>query len=363
MTRRFPAVHGTGYLLTTVSPGGMVVPVPIGTRERTAPLSEPQADNSRRPEFGAHLPLIDFEGVGWSLADLASFARTADELGYTFICANDHLVFTRPWLDGPTALAAVIEASGEATLATTIANPVVRGPAPLAKTLAAIDVLSGGRLVIGVGPGSSARDYETVGLDWGERWKRLDEATRSLRALLHTGVPDVDGTFYSTEGVELEPGSPQTPGPPIWVGSWGSKPGIRRVANLADGWLASGYNTTPERFAQGLAQLEVELSSRGRDPGTFPNGLATLWSYVTESAAEEERILDSVLSPLVRRPIDELRKLFLPIGSAETCAEKLIAFAEAGVQRMFIWPLADPLRQLELFQERVAPLVRAAVST
>ncbi|MFQ5426547.1 MAG: LLM class flavin-dependent oxidoreductase [Gaiellales bacterium] len=324
-------------------------------------MSDPRAVTAGGLEFGAHLPLIDFEGVGWSLADLVAFARTADELGYTFLCANDHLVFTRPWLDGPTALASVVGASGSMRLATTVALPVVRGPAPLAKTLAAIDLLSGGRLVIGVGPGSSARDYETVGLDWGERWKRLDEATRSLRALLHAGVPGVDGAFYSTAGIELESRPQQTPGPPIWVGSWGSKPGIRRVATLADGWLASAYNTTPERFGAGLAQLRIELEARGRDPDTFPNGLATLWTYVTESSDDEERILSSVLSPLVRRGVDELRRLYLPIGSAETCAERLTAFAGAGVQRMFVWPLADPLEQLELFQTRVAPLVRSAV--
>ena len=69
------------------------------------------------------------------------------------------------------------------TLATTVALPVVRGPVALAKGLAAIDLLSGGRLVVGVGPGSSARDYAVVGVPFEERWKRLDEAVQALRAL------------------------------------------------------------------------------------------------------------------------------------------------------------------------------------
>jgi alkanesulfonate monooxygenase SsuD/methylene tetrahydromethanopterin reductase-like flavin-dependent oxidoreductase (luciferase family) len=313
------------------------------------------------PEFGVHLPIVDFSGVGWSVSELAGFARQADDLGYRYLCANDHLLFSRPWLDGLTALAAVVEASGDMTLATTVALPVVRGPAPLAKTLAAIDVLSGGRLVVGVGTGSSARDYEAVGLDRDERWKRLEESTQALRSLLNSDAPPVEGEFYSTSGVTLEPAPAQVPGPPIWIGSWGSKPGIRRVARLADGWLASGYNTTPERFDQGLARLQVELSSQQRDPTSFPNGLSTLWTYVTESSAEEQRLLETVLSPLVRRPVEELRKLSLPIGSAEVCAERLTAFADAGVQRMFIWPLADPLEQIQRFQARVAPLVRSAV--
>lgn len=315
------------------------------------------APNTDAPEFGVHLPLIDLEGVGWSSAELGEFARVANGLDYRYLCANDHLLFSRPWLDGLSALAAVAGSSGDMTLATTVTLPAVRGPAPLAKALSAIDVLSGGRLIVGVGPGSSARDYEAVGVDFDERWSRLEESTQALRALLHEGVPAVEGSFYMTEGIELEPRSPQSPGPPIWMGSWGSKPGIRRVADLADGWLASGYNTTPERFAAGLAQLETELAARGRDNRTFPNGLATLWTYVSDSRSHAKRALEDILSPLVRRSPDELRPLSLPIGAPETCAERLAAFARAGVQRMFIWPLADPLEQIEQFQTRVVPLL------
>ncbi len=105
-------------------------------------------------EYGVHLPLIDFSGKGFSLAELRAYAKRASDLGYTFLCANDHLLFSRPWLDGPTALAAVLEVSGAMTLATTVSIPVVRGPMVTAKTLGAIDLLSGGRLVVGVGPGS-----------------------------------------------------------------------------------------------------------------------------------------------------------------------------------------------------------------
>ena len=74
-----------------------------------------------------------------SLADLTAYARLADELGLVWLTSNDHLVYGRPWLDGPVALASVLPAIGAMTVATTIALPVVRGPGPLAKALAAID--------------------------------------------------------------------------------------------------------------------------------------------------------------------------------------------------------------------------------
>src|SRR5919109_1082744 len=135
-------------------------------------------------EYGAHLPLIEFEGANRTLADLRAYARCAVTLGYRYLCANDHLLFGRPWLDGPTALAATIDAAGEMTLATTVCLPVVRGPVQSAKMLAAIDILSGGRLVAGVGPGSSPSDYAAIGVPFEERWPRFDEAIRALRSLL-----------------------------------------------------------------------------------------------------------------------------------------------------------------------------------
>ena len=306
-------------------------------------------------EYGAHLPLIDFGDGARTAADLRAYARHAVELGYSYLCANDHLFFSRPWLDGPAALAATLEDSDGMTLATTVCLPVVRGPAATAKTLGSLDLLSGGRLVVGVGPGSSARDYEAVGIPFEERWVRFDEAIPCVRALF--AGERFEGRFYTTGEGPMEPRPAQRPSPPIWVGSWGSPAGLRRVVRLGDGWLASGYNTTPARFREGRELLADRLREAGRDPAAFPNGLATMWLYVTEDRAKAEAMLTDVLSPMVRRPVDALRELSLPIGPAEECAERLAAFVDAGVERIFVWPLGDDREQLGLFRERVAPLI------
>src|SRR5918992_1055655 len=313
-------------------------------------------------EYGAHLPLIDFDGTPRTLPELSAYARRAAELEYRFLCANDHLLFARPWLDGPTALAAVLEASGAMAIATTVALPVIRGPAQTAKMLAALDLLSGGRLVAGVGPGSSPRDCAAVGIAFDERWKRFDEAIRAMRSLLREDE-EFSGTFYSTAGLDLEPRPASPGGPPIWIGSWGSVAGMRRVARLADGWLASGYNTTPAAFREGLALLSSELAAAGRRSEPFPNGIATMWLYVTESPRDAERVLVDVLASVLDRPAESLRQLALPIGAAEQCAERISAFAEAGAERVFVLPLADEVRQLEAFRERVVPLVSPATGT
>ena len=155
--------------------------------------------------------------------------------GFAAVSANDHLVFQTPWLDGPSALASVIERSGELELATTIALPVLRGPVALAKTLAALDVLSEGRVIAGVGPGSSERDYRprsaspsrTAGSGSTRRSRRYGRCSAggALRALLSRRRPI-----------------------PLWIGSWGSRAGLARV-DAAGPTAGSRPPTTRRRSA------------------------------------------------------------------------------------------------------------------
>ncbi len=195
----------------------------------------------------------------------------ARENGFAAVSANDHFVFSTPWLDGPTALASVIDRTGGMTVATTVTLAVLRGPMALAKTLAALDVLSEGRLIAGLGPGSSERDYEALGIPFEERWKRLEEVIPVLRALLD-GKPAPERTAYYRvpPGMKLEPPPRQEHGIPLWIGSWGSEAGLRRVARLADGWLASAYNTTPEGFAEARGRLARELEVHRSRPRAVP---------------------------------------------------------------------------------------------
>lgn len=310
-------------------------------------------------ELGLHLPLIDVRGEGFPQRRLIEAAEAARDGGLAAVAANDHLVFSRPWLDGLTALAAVVEHSGEMALCTTTALPVVRGPVQTAKSLAALDLISGGRLEPSVGPGSSARDYEAAGIPFEQRWARYDESLRVLRAALRGEPVGAPLRFYG-EPPPLEPRPRRQL--PVWVASWGSEAGLRRVARLGDGWLASSYNTTPADFAQGRALLERELAARGRQGAPFPAGLATMWTWVAESGDEAKAVLGDVLSPLVGRDPDELRDR-VAVGGASRVAELLEAYAQAGCDRLYIWPLGDEVRQLSLVVESVLPLAPSVTVT
>jgi alkanesulfonate monooxygenase SsuD/methylene tetrahydromethanopterin reductase-like flavin-dependent oxidoreductase (luciferase family) len=200
-------------------------------------------------------------------------------------------------------------------------------------------------------------DSAAAGLRVEQRWRRFDEALRALRALLHGDSSGFEGEFYSTSGVVLEPAPVQRPGPSIWVASWGSPAGLRRVARLGDGWLASAYNTTPDRFREGLDRLSGERRRVGKAAESFPSALATTWLHATEDKGQAERMIRDVLAPMLHRPAEELRSAPLLIGPAEACAERLAAYVDAGARRIFVWPLGDEVRQLELFRERVTPAV------
>jgi alkanesulfonate monooxygenase SsuD/methylene tetrahydromethanopterin reductase-like flavin-dependent oxidoreductase (luciferase family) len=293
--------------------------------------------------WGAHLPLADFgDGCG-SARDLRDYARAARELGYDTVSANDHLVWQRPWLDGPSALAAVAGCAPGLTLATTVALPTVRHPVVLAKALSSLAVLHGGPVVAGIGPGSSRADHDAVGVPFDERWARFDEAAGVLRRSLHGDDP------------RMAP-MPERP-PQVWFGSWGgSGPRLRATAALADGWLASGYNTTPQRFRETRARLDAELARAGRDPAAFPDAIATTWLYVTEDPHELAAVVGGILAPALRRDPRTLAE-HLPLGSPEHCVRVLTAYADAGARQMLLWPVRGGVRQLEAFARHVAPHV------
>jgi hypothetical protein len=164
----------------------------------------------------------------------------------------------------------------------------------LAKTLTSLAVLSSGPVVARLGPGSSAADdHDAVGVPFENRWG-VDEAFRVRRALVR-GEPAHDGAFSRAGDVVLDP-LPSTP-PEVWFGSWGSDVRLRSMAAVADGGLASAYNTTAARSADARARLDGHLRAVCRDPADVPDTVATAWLYVTEDPSDAGRVLPHLRGP------------------------------------------------------------------
>src|SRR5262249_28400768 len=193
--------------------------------EIAAPTIRRQADN-RRPhfegghmEYGITVPRTGISDQRVPLTYLTSFVREAERAGCTYCVVGDRL---ESGMDPLSVLTAVAEASGRMRLATSVLVLPPRGILVTAKALASLDVLSGGRVIGGVGTGSLYRDYEVVGMSHAEMWPRFEEGVKAMRAYLTASTEPFRGRFYDTTGVDLEPKPVQRPSLPIWIGSWGS---------------------------------------------------------------------------------------------------------------------------------------------
>jgi alkanesulfonate monooxygenase SsuD/methylene tetrahydromethanopterin reductase-like flavin-dependent oxidoreductase (luciferase family) len=303
--------------------------------------------------FGVHLPLIGWDGDRFTLERLTRVASAAHRLGFEMICANDHLVYRRPWLDGLVALSAVLHVAPDAQLMTSVALPLSRGHVSLAKALAAIDLLSGGRLIAGLGAGAARPDFDAAGIPFDERWKRFDEVVPAMRSLWARDGTPFQGTYYDTTGLRLEPYPAVPEGPPIWIGTWGSEAGLRRIATYGDGWIASAFNTTPESFRHGKAILTELLGESGRGVSEVPNALVTMWLYVTEEDGVRRDVIDRLARMVERDPA--VIEATLPIGPASFCEEIVARYQESGVERIAFWPVKEEVSQLEAIASRLMP--------
>lgn len=320
--------------------------------------------------FGVHLPVMQFdsskireEGNPFSRDQILSFAQKAESLGYDSLSVNDHVVFRTSWLDAISTLSAVAAITNKIKLGTSILNIVVRNPVICAKALSTIDILSSGRLfAVGVGPGSHKGDYDICGIPFEERWKRFTEALQVLEIVWNKNkeqenstLTNYSGKYYRFEKVSVQPEPFQKPHPPIYIGSWGSsEAGLKRVAKYGDGWMASAYNITPDKFKVKWKILLSYRQALGKDIQSFENSVMSMFGYIDNDRNRAHRMAKDVLSPALGRPTEELESLLL-FGSPDHCLEKIRALSEAGVKRIHFWPVSDYLEQIEIFRNEIVP--------
>jgi alkanesulfonate monooxygenase SsuD/methylene tetrahydromethanopterin reductase-like flavin-dependent oxidoreductase (luciferase family) len=293
---------------------------------------------------------------------LTTFAREAERMGCAYAVVGDRL---EGGIDPLSILTAIAEASGRMRLTTSVLVLPPRGILVASKLYASLDVLSGGRVIAGVGTGSLFRDYEVVGMDHHDMWPRFEEGVRAMRAYLTPEAPPFTGKFYNTEGVTLEPPPVQRPSLPIWIGSWGSNAGLRRVARLADGWLSSAGpgHQSPEQFAEDVKRLNAFLVQEGKDPTTFPSAVSTMGLFISEDPEELARVGGPGYVPRspgvgvaqpAGRPQEDAHAHDM-VGTRTACIDKVHRWKATGVHALFLVPRgSDPLGQMRLFLDEVA---------
>ena len=211
----------------------------------------------------------------WGLEDpqdVLDVAVTAEQMGFDSVWVNHHVLNVgyvldrldnRPYYDTLTVLTYVAARTKTVRLGTSVLVLPYLNPLALAKSLATLDVLSGGRLTVGVGVGALKQESDALGADFNRRGAYTDESLRIMKALWTQPDPSHRGDLYSFSGVKFSPKPAQRPHPPIWVGG-NSPAALRRAALLGDGWHPT--ELSPEEMSHSVEYLKARLDVAARAP-------------------------------------------------------------------------------------------------
>ena len=223
---------------------------------------------------------VEFPSVAYreGPAAVARLAQAIERIGFDQLDIFDHVVMgypaegrakpvyppKMPIMEALMTLAYAAAVTERIGLGTEVLVLPQREPVLVAKQLSTLDTLSGGRARLGVGVGWQASEYQALGEDFGNRGQRMDEAIQLIRAYWSDGQVDFQGEFYQADAMAMEPKPPQGGNLPIWVGG-GAPQALRRVGELADGWLAPALEA-PQQVASMMETIRRHAEAAGRDP-------------------------------------------------------------------------------------------------
>jgi probable F420-dependent oxidoreductase len=289
---------------------------------------------------------------------LRALAARIEALGYDSIWVGDHIAFHTPYLESLTTLSHLAAVTTRVRMGTCVYLLALRQPTVAAKIVATLDVLSGGRLVFGVGVGGEfAKEFEACGVPHAERGRRVDEGIEVCRLLWRDAPASFEGRFVRFTDISLEPRPVQAGGPPIWVGGR-SDAALARAARVGDGWVS--YVVTPERYRESLERIQRFAAAAGRVvvPGAGFEPAHMAFAVVDD---DPDRARETAVRELTRRynqPFDRLADRYCVLGPPARCVETLRRFVDAGARTLVIGFTAgiDRLEeQIELFAAEVVP--------
>jgi probable F420-dependent oxidoreductase len=283
--------------------------------------------------------------------------EAAERLGYDSLWVGDHVAFPLPILDPLLQLAQAAGCSRSLRLGTAVYLLPLRHPTLVAKQVATLDHLCGGRLVFGVGVGGEfPNEYAACGVPHRERGGRLSEAIPLLKGLWSGERLSHRGRFYKLQEVQLLPAPVQPGGPPIWCGGR-SEAALQRIGRMGDGWVS--YVVTPERYRDGLDAIERATREAGRKLERFGSG-HLLFTWLADSYDEALEAATAHLSQRYAMDFRRAAQRYAALGRPEDVAERIHAYRAAGVREVildFTGPFGGRDAQLERFAKEVRPLL------
>lgn len=298
-----------------------------------------------------------FMGVATDIASARKTAEFAEAHNFESVWTGDHMAFPMPILDPLLQLELIAAFNPRITVGSAVYLLPLRHPTPVAKQVATLDRLIGGRFIFGVGVGGEFPiEYEVCGVPVKERGARLGEAIPILKGLWSGKAFSHDGEFYPIPEVTMLPTPVQPGGPPIWCGGR-SAAALSRIGRLADGWVS--YVVTPDQYREGLETIASSAEQAGRRIEQFGTG-HLLFAWIDD---DYECALDAATKHLSMRYAMDFRnaaKRYAALGSPADVAAKIAEFRDAGVRHIILdmtGPFEERDAQLARFAAEVRPLL------
>jgi len=333
----------------------------------------------RKMRFGNRVPN---SGPLASPEAIARVAEESDALGFDSVWVHDHLTWTAAihrthissgseaalsshgspdFFEAITTLAFLAGIVRRARLGVACLVVPCRNPVYAAKQVASLDVISGGRLELGVGIGSPAtlqsREYEILGIDRRVRGKICDDYIQAMKEIWTNDPSTYRGKFVSFQDAEIFPKPLQKPYPPLWVGGW-TKAAMARTARLGDGWLPAWLK--PKDIGVCFREVKRMADQQGRDPEKIRLGIEVYVSIDENAAKARDNAMGTFQASRSTYERDmslEFLQQVSLIGSPAEIRERVARYGEAGVSHFelkFIYPTVDRLLgMMRLFSEEV----------
>jgi probable F420-dependent oxidoreductase len=223
-------------------------------------------------------------------------------------------------------------------------------PVHLAKSLASLDQLSGGRLEVGVGTGGKYRQFAAFGMSQERYVARFTEGVQLMKALWTQPRVTFEGEFYQLQASAMEPKPLQKPYPPLWFGGNG-EPALRRAVRLGDGFFGAGSSPTV-RFAEQVQIVRAALAESGRDTD-FPIA-KRVYILVDDNTPRARERINAAMERLYGRRVADIEAAAIA-GSPADCAAELAKVAAAGAELILFTTLLDPAEQAARLAAEVIP--------
>ncbi len=316
------------------------------------------AGSARKPKLGLAVENFAPTSKQLDMDAIAAYGRRAEELGFDSLWAWDHMFLgTRrpfPFLESLTTLAVLARETQRVELGTGILVLPLRNAAVLAKTAATVDIVSRGRLTLGLAVGWYEREFAACGVPFGRRGRVFEENLELLKRFWSGELVSGEARGVEFRNVLMLPTPTSQPRPRLLVGGYVDKV-LRRVAERSDGWLTYFYE--PPAFERAWTKILHYAEDAGRGPDELVN-VAQVAVCVGESfEAADRRVREFIRDYFDLPEWSESTAEHAIRGTPEQCAEQLSEHLAAGVQHVCLVPCYYEQEQVERFAAEVMPLV------